>query len=131
MHIIKTEHKNCKLHYDINALCAVEAVSGKQIDEVLGELESKPGMSAVRMVLYAGLQGHHEDEVPTEKAAGQVLQAALIHHGDFNSVASVVFDAIRAGLSPLEQAAGGKGQTIPASARGTGNESQNSSDTQA
>lgn len=64
------------LHYSVDALCALEAVAGKGIVALIGELMDPATMSLTlaRKVMWAGLHDHHPEI--DEKRAGELIIAA-------------------------------------------------------
>ena len=67
--------KTWKLKGDVNAMCAIEGVTGRHINDVLARLQNQAllTLTLARAVVWAALQHHHPDT--TIKDAGDLMQA--------------------------------------------------------
>jgi len=79
------------LRFDINAICSVEAKTGKKIGDLEEELEN-PSMTVLRGILSAGLECHHPEL--SEQEVGRMFR--------MTDLAGKVAEALRAAF-PEEQ----------------------------
>lgn len=104
------------LLFDFNALCSLEAATGRPASELFASLAPGPNgedptvsFSLFRTLIWAGLQAHHPDM--SEAAAGNLIQSA----GGPQEAANALAGAFTA-MAPT----GGAGARPPKAAGGTG-----------
>lgn len=94
-----TLDKKRVLRYDINALCTLEERAGLSLSEVM---LGNPGVSTLRLLVWAGLLHMTEDATPEE--VGEWMQCYLDDGGNFEDLGDKVRRAMEfAGLVDLEE----------------------------
>lgn len=91
----KANDRDYLLCYDVNALCVLEERTGRPAPTIFRELadEDKLTISAVRSVLWAGLQRYHADEFTDIAKVGDLVADA----GGIGGVVEKISDALIAG----------------------------------
>ena len=83
-----TFDKPRKIRFDLNALVEVEAIAGKSLTALLGDLS----LTTLRDLTWAGLK--HEDRRLTRERAGQLLQGYLEAGGTTEELITRLVDAL-------------------------------------
>jgi hypothetical protein len=101
--IIEADGKNYTLKFSVNALCLLEAETGKGFPKLAGELSDpdKVTLTLMRQLVWAGLQEHHRDV--TIQLAGDLIVGA----GGMTVIMQKISQAIAAAFPEPETAPAG------------------------
>ena len=73
MVLINFAGKEKEIRFDFNAICAIEEISGKPLQEVM--TRGNAGFNTIRMLLWAGLR--HDNKLITMEKAGELIQGYI------------------------------------------------------
>lgn len=101
----------CKLRFGTNALCEIEAATGKALNDVLKEVQGKnPRLGLLRTIFAAGLT--IDGRKASEEEAGDAIDALGIE-----GTASTIGQAFALAFPPTSGKAGGNGRASGSTGR--------------
>lgn len=91
---LTTADKEYILFFDYNALAEIEDLTQETIPQVMQRLQdpNQVGVKFMRLLAWAGLQAHHEEEGLTIKDVGRILREA----GTMSDVFRTIIEAFTA-----------------------------------
>ena len=90
------------LVYDANAIAELEDFFGKPVQQFMREIATGFGVSKLRVLLFYGLQSHHEDEFSTIKEAGAAMELGAKTADTLKEYGTGIFRALSLALTGKE-----------------------------
>jgi len=90
MVLINFAGKEREIKFDFNAICAMEEIAGKPLQEIMSK--GNTGFNTIRMMLWAGLR--HENKMMTMDRVGEMIQGLLESGKKLEDVMIKVMEAL-------------------------------------